>query len=90
MGTLTSNVIHLKQPLFLAKHLTVKSMHSNAQYNDQFLPHSFVGTNSYGCCALELLCCAHSLEYIFILYAPSEMSFTKRLKTHYLKILQNN
>ena len=49
IAILTYKAVHLKQPLCLAQHLKLKSMHLNTRNNDQLLlQHPSVGTNSSG------------------------------------------
>ena len=53
IAILTYMVVHLKQPLSLAKYLKLKSMHVNTRHNDQFLQLLWVSTNTYGCGAFS-------------------------------------
>ena len=75
----------MKQPLSLAKHLKLKSMHFNTRNNDELLlQHPPVGTDSYECCAFS-----YTVPTVwkkvpdYICNAPSVMSFRKQLKTYY-------
>ena len=85
IATLTDEAVHLKQPLCLAQHLKLKSMHLNTRNNDQLLlqPPS-VGTNSYGRRAFSYTApTVWNKVPHYIRSAPSVMSFRKHLKTYY-------
>ena len=87
IATLTDKTVHLKQPLCLAQHLKLKSMHLNTRNNDQLrLQHPSVGTNSYGRRAFSYTAPTvwNKLPYK-IRNAPSVTVFRKKLKTLYFK-----
>ena len=87
IATLTYKAVDLKQPLCLAQHLKLKSMHLNTWNNDQLLlQHPSVGTNSYERRSLSYTAATvwNKLPYK-IPNAPLVTLFRKKLKTLYFK-----